>query len=214
MSEDLTPSVLAILRTMHPHYEKWFYTRELATLAKVSPWSVSRQFSKLVKDGIVKEKHEGMEKYYRLNVSDPKTCALCQFFESERREALYKGNRRLSWALEEFSKRVLDFLPQTQCLVLYGSAARGEITKTSDVDILALVPNLPQTQFNELMKDVDKLAREVVATYPVNLAPITMAVQDFENALREKKRIAEDILRDGTILVGEDRYLRLLSKVI
>jgi predicted nucleotidyltransferase len=214
MSEELTAKVITILRAMHPDFEKWFYTRELASLAKVSTWVVSREFSRLVKKGVIREKREGQQKYYALNIANPKTRALCQLFESERREELYKSNRRLSWALEEFSKRVFDFMPQVQCLVLFGSAARGEMTKTSDVDILVVVPNLPQESFNELMRHVDRLAREIAAVYPLSLAPITMTVKDFEAALREKRRIAQDVLRDGLIFFGEDRYLMLLSRVI
>jgi len=214
MSEGLTPKVISILRVMHPQFQRWFYTRELSKLADVSTWVVSREFSGLVKQKMIKERQEGREKYYALDLSNSKTRALCQLFESERRETLFKDNRRLAWALEEISKRVLDFLPQVQCLVLFGSAARGEMTKTSDVDILTLVPNLTQESFDQLMKDVDKLARDVTAIYPVNLAPMTMTLRDFEVALREKKRIAKDVLRDGIILLGEDRYFRLLSKVI
>jgi len=213
MSE-FTPKVMRILRVMHPNFQKWFYTRELAALAKVSTWTVSREFSRFVKKGVIKQKQEGRQLYYALNIANPKTRALCQLFESERREALYKGNRRLSWALEEFSRRVFDFLPQIQSLVLFGSVARGEMTETSDVDILVIVPNLVQESFNQMMRDVDKLAEEVDATYPLNLAPITMTVKDFEAAVREKKRIAQDVLRDGLILFGEDRYLILLSRLI
>jgi len=214
MSEMLTPKVISILRVMHPQFHRWFYTRELSRLAGVSTWVVSREFSRLVRQRIVKQRQEGREKYYALDLSNPKTRALCQLFESERREALFEDDRRLAWALEEFSKRVLDFLSQVQSLVLFGSAARGEMTKTSDVDVLAVVPNLTEELFDQLMKNVDKLARDVTATYPVNLAPITMTLKDFEAAVREKKRIAQDIMRDGIILLGEDRYLRLLSKVI
>jgi len=214
MSEPLTPKVMTILRAMHPNFEKWFYTRELAALAQVSTWVVSREFSRLVERGVTRQKQEGRERYYALNIANPKTRALCQLFESERREALYRRNRRLSWAMEEFSKRIFDFLPQVQSLVLFGSAARGEMTKTSDVDILVIVPNLTQQSFDQLTNDVDKLARDVTATYPLALAPITMSVKDFENAAREKKRILQDVLRDGLILFGEDRYLMLLSKVI
>jgi len=213
MSE-FTPKVMRILRVMHLNFQKWFYTRELAALAKVSTWTVSREFSRFVKKGVIKQKQEGRQLYYALNIANPKTRALCQLFESERREALYKGNRRLSWALEEFSRRVFDFLPQIQSLVLFGSVARGEMTETSDVDILVIVPNLVQESFNQMMRDVDKLAEEVDATYPLNLAPITMTVKDFEAAVREKKRIAQDVLRDGLILFGEDRYLILLSRLI
>jgi predicted nucleotidyltransferase len=214
MSETLTAKVISILRVMHPHFGSWFYTRELAKLAKVSTWVVSREFSKLVKEGIIKQKAEGREKYYTLDISSPKTRALSQLFESERRERLYNSNRRLSWALEELAKRFLDILPDVQCLILFGSAARGEMTKTSDVDLLAIVPSLPQDAFNKLMKKVDGTTREVAGIYPLNLSTITMTMRDFESALREKKRIAEDVIRDGVVVFGEDRYMRLLAKVI
>jgi predicted nucleotidyltransferase len=214
MSEELTAKVITILRVMHPNFLKWYYTRELASLAKVSTWVVSREFSRLVRKGLIKQKQEGQQRYYALNIANPKTRALCQLFESERREALYKSNRRLSWALEELSKRIFDFLPQVQSLVMFGSAARGEMTKTSDVDVLVIVPNLTQEPFNELMRDVDRQAREVADTYPMNLAPITITMKDFEAAVREKKRIAQDVLRDGLMIFGDDRYLVLLSRVI
>jgi predicted nucleotidyltransferase len=214
MSQELTPSVIAILRAMHPQYEKWFYTRELAKLAEVSTWAVSREFSKLVKRGIIKEKREGRERYYRLDISKPQTRALCTLFETERRERLYKGNRRLAWSLEELAKRTFDSLPQVQCLVLFGSAARGEMAKASDVDILVVVPTLEQEAFNKLMKSVDSLAGEVRGTYGLPLSPLTMRMRDWEAAVREKKRIARDVLREGIVLFGEDRYYRLLARVI
>ncbi len=214
MAENLTPKVITILRAMHPRYSKWFYTRELARLAHVSVSVVSTEFSGLAKHGIIKQRQQGREKYYALDISNPKTRALCELFESERREELYKNHKRLSWVLEELSRRIIDFLPQVQSLVLFGSAARGDMTETSDVDILVLVPNLPQESFNQLMRDIDKTAMLIAATHPVRLAPITMTTKDFENALREKRRIAEDALRDGIVLLGGDRYLRLLSKVI
>lgn len=212
MSEALTPSVISILKAIHPNFVKRFYTRELAKLAGVSTWVVSRQFSRLVKEGIVKQEQEGREKYYSLNLSSPKTRALCQLFESERREKLYKSNRRLSWALEEFSKRVFDFLPQVQSVILFGSATREQLTKTSDVDLLVLVPTVEQETFNELIKSVDRLSSDVRAAYGFQLSAVTMTVKDFEAAFREKKRIAEDVLRDGIVLFGEERFYQLLAR--
>jgi predicted nucleotidyltransferase len=214
MSEVLTPKVLAVLKAMHDDLQRWYYTRELARLSKTSKTTISDEFPKLVKQAILNQRAEGREVFYKLNLANPITRKLCELFETEKREEFYKENKRLSWALQDFSKRIFDFLPQVQSIVLFGSASRGEMTKTSDVDILVIVPNLPQESFNQLMKDVDKLAGDVAATYPLNLAPIAMTGKDFETAVREKKRMAQDVLRDGLILFGEDRYLMLLSRVI
>jgi len=214
MSEVLTPKVLAVLKAMHDDLQRWYYTRELARLSKTGKTTISDEFPKLVKQAILNQRAEGREVFYKLNLANSITRKLCELFETEKREEFYKENKRLSWALQDFSKRIFDFLPQVQSIVLFGSASRGDMTKTSDVDILVIVPNLPQESFNQLMKDVDKLAGDVAATYPLNLAPIAMTTKDFETAVREKKRMAQDVLRDGLILFGEDRYLMLLSRVI
>lgn len=215
MSESLTPRSLLLLKTIHSKGpEKWVYTRELAQLAKVSTSTASTECRKLAKQGILATKAEGREKSYRANLSNPPSRKLTELFETERREEFYKRNRRLAWALQDFTKRVFDFLPQVQSVVLFGSAARGQLAKTSDVDALVVVPTMEQEAFNALMKSVNELATQVRARYGFLISAVTMTTKDFEAALREKKRIANDVVRDGIVLFGEDRYYQLLAKVV
>ena len=112
MSELLTPKIILILKTMSKDLGKWYYTRELAKLSRVGVGTVSSEFSKLVKEGLVKQKTEGQEKYYKLNLTNPRTRKLCELFEVDKGEKLYKENRRLAWVLEDFTKRVSDFAPE------------------------------------------------------------------------------------------------------
>lgn len=214
MSELLTPRVISILRSMYSNVEKWYYTRELAKLAKVSSWSVSRQFSKLVREGMVKERLEGREKFYSLNLSNVRSRKICEFFEAEKREDFLKKNRRFAWVLEDFTKKAADFIPETQSVVLFGSVARGEATSRSDVDILVLVPNYEEERFKKVMSSVDQLASEVSGRHPARLVPVVMMMRDYEQGLKDKKRFATDILKDRIILFGEERYYYLLSKVV
>ena len=210
----LTPKVISILRAMHSNVEKWYYTRELAKLAKVSSWSVSRQFSKLVKEGMVLVRLEGREKFYSLDLSDAKTRKICELFEIEKRGRFLKRNRRLAWVLEDFTKKASDFIPEIQSIVLFGSGARGQATSRSDIDVLVLVSNYQEERFKKLMDSVDRLASEVSGRHPAKLVPILMMTKDFEQGLRDKKRFAVDVLRDGIVLFGEERYYHLLSKVM
>jgi predicted nucleotidyltransferase len=194
--------------------EKWVYTRELAQLAKVSTSTASTECRKLAKQGILAKKAEGREKSYRVSLSNPGARKLAELFETERREEFYRKSRRLAWALQDFTRRVFDFLPQVQSVVLFGSAARGQLAKASDVDVLAIVPTMEQEAFNALMKSVDELVAEVRARYGFPISAVTMTMKDFEASLREKKRIANDVLRDGIVLFGEERYYQLLAKVV
>jgi predicted nucleotidyltransferase/predicted transcriptional regulator len=200
---------------MHEHgLDKWVYTRELARLANVSTSTASTECRKLAKQGILRHKAEGREKSYKVNLSNPTARKLYELFETERREEFYTKNRRLAWALQDFAKCVFDSLPQIQFVVLFGSAARAELTKTSDVDILAVVPTMEQGEFNKLMKAIDSVAAEIRATYGSPLSVVTMTMKDWEAAIRDRKRIAQDVMREGIVLFGDERYYNLLSKVI
>lgn len=214
MSESLTPKVLVVLKAMHNDLEKWHYTRELAELSKAGRSTISDEFPRLAKLGIVNHRREGREVYYRFNLTNPKTRKLCELFETERREEFYKKSGRLAWSLQDFAKRVFDFLPQIQSVILFGSAARGQFTETSDVDLLVVVPTMEQEAFNTLMKSIDALAADVRGRYGFPISAVTMTMKDFESALREKKRIAQDVLREGIVLFGEERYYQLLARVI
>ncbi len=215
MSERLTSRSLLLVKTIHGQgVNKWVYTRELAKLAKVSTSTASTECRKLAKQRILLLKAEGREKSYRINLSNPAARKLYELFEIERRETFYSKNRRLAWALQDFTKRVFDSLPQVQSVVLFGSAARGGFTKASDVDILAVVPTLEQEAFNRLMKSVDSLAAQSRGTYGFPISAVTMTMKDWEAAIRENKRIAQDVMREGFVLFGEDRYYQLLARVI
>jgi len=214
MSELLTPKVILILRTMSKDLSRWYYTRELAKLSRVGVGTVSSEFNKLAKEGLVEQKTEGQEKYYKLNLTSPRTRKLCELFEIDKREKLYKEKRRLAWVLEDFTKRVSDFAPEVQSVILFGSVARGQATPRSDIDILVIAPNSGEERFNELMNAVDRLAAEVSGRHPAKLVPIVMMTKDFEKSIKDKKRFAADILKDGIVLFGQERYYHMLSGVI
>ena len=214
MSELLTPKVILILKTMSKDLSRWYYTRELARLSRVGVGTVSSEFNKLAKEGLVEQKSEGQEKYYKLNLTSPRTRKLCELFEIDKSEKLYKEKRRLAWVLEDFTKRVSDFAPEIQSIILFGSVARGEATPRSDIDILVITPNSEEERFNELMNAVDRLAAEVSGRYPAKLVLIVMMTKDFEKNVKDKKRFAADVLKDGIVLFGQERYYHMLSRVI
>jgi len=213
MSELLTPKVILILKTMSKDLGKWYYTRELAKVSKVSLGIVSSEFRELAKEGLVLQKTEGQEKYYKLNLANSRTRKLCELFEIDRREGFYKENRRLAWVLEDFTERVSDFAPEVQSVILFGSAARGQVTARSDIDVLVLAPNSEEKEFKSLMDSVDRLANEVSGRYPLRLVPVVVMIKDFEQSIRDRKRFAADVLKDGIVLFGQERYYYLLSKV-
>ena len=58
------------------------------------------------------------------------------------------------------------------------------------------------------------MAREISGRHPARLAPVVMMMKDFEKSIKDKKRFAVDVLKDGVVLFGQERYYLLLSRVI
>ena len=120
MSQVLTPKVKSILRTMHLSTGKCHYTRKLAKLAEVSMWVVSKESSKLERHGMVQQRSRGREKFFKLNLANPRTRKLCELFETEKREKFYNANSArmpvpelgFQWAavLVLFSRSYLDHI--------------------------------------------------------------------------------------------------------
>jgi len=214
MSETLTPSTIAALKAMQKDLTRWYYTRELSRIAKVGRTTVSRQFVKIAKKGIVLQKQEGQEKFYKLDLRNETARKLTEVFETERREQLFMRNRVLAYALQDLVRVIFGSAPEVQAVVLFGSAARGTATQQSDVDLLVLVPNQPQNEFNKTTREVEELVRSVAGRHPVRLAPIVMTLHDFEQSLKDRKRFGTEVLRDGLVVFGEERYYLLLSKVL
>ena len=65
-----------------------------------------------------------------------------------------------------------------------------------------------------MMNSIDRLADEVSGRHPAKLAPVVMIAKDFKKNIKDKKRIAADILKDCIVLFGQERYYHLLSRVI
>ncbi|MDE2311664.1 MAG: nucleotidyltransferase domain-containing protein [Patescibacteria group bacterium] len=62
--------------------------------------------------------------------------------------------------------RILERLPQAELVILYGSAARGELTADSDIDVMVF---LPKKQLQQIGADFGQLADEVWGRTPVDL---------------------------------------------
>lgn len=93
--------------------------------------------------------------------------------------------------MDDFARRAVDFTLEIQSVILFGSAARGQATSRSDVDVLVLVPNYDGDGFKKLMNSVDQLASEVSGRHPARIVPVVMTMKDFEQGLKEKKRFME-----------------------
>jgi len=79
---------------------------------------------------------------------------------------------------------------------LFGSYARGEADEDSDVDVLVLIDGLTDMEIGTAAGE----AAEVILASKLQLAPLPMSTQRFEELRRRERLLAHDIDVEGISL--------------
>jgi len=169
-----------------------FYLREMASLAEVPVRAVQREVERLKKIGLIEEDIRGNRHYYSVNEASPifpelksifmKTVGLGDTLQNYLREA--KGEIDLAF--------------------IYGSYARGDEGKESDID-LVVIGNIGAKQISSMLaRAKSDLGREINA---FNLTP-----KEFRERASHGDHFVSSLLQEPKIfLAGSENELLALA---
>ncbi len=153
-------STYRVLQEFFDFPRKKFHIRELSRRVNLAQISVITHLKTLVKEGLIIKEEEGLYPSYRANR------------ENQELKLLKKQNM----AMRIHKSKLLEFIEEKtrpDCIVLFGSAARGEDTEESDVDLFiqAGETNLDLEKYEKLIKrkitlffepEIKKLSKELL----------------------------------------------------
>jgi len=88
---------------------------------------------------------------------------------------------------EHFGKRVRN-------VWLYGSAARGDWTTESDIDVLVLLYHEEEGDIEWLVETAYRMG---LSEHGLLLQPVLLTTKEFDHLATRERRFARDVLRDG-----------------
>jgi predicted nucleotidyltransferase len=126
------------------------------------------------------------------------------------RSGILEGYRKAAETLKASLERTLG--ERLVSVVLFGSVARGDVTDSSDVDLLIVVKELPGSRFermevfDEAEKQCGNELKPICERYgiTVSFSPI---IKDVEQAARISP-LYLDIVEDGVILFDRDDFMK------
>lgn len=141
-----------------------------------------RRIKQLEKEGIVFKK----EGNYRLDLKNPETVEILYFVSrKEKLEFITSFKNDLFKQLDkQFNER-----KDIEFAIIFGSYARREETKTSDLDIFIV------SSKREVNKNFE-------AMYNVKSSVIIATKEEFIKMLKDRKKIARDLFTEGITLKG------------
>jgi len=176
-----------------------FTIGELATLIDGNQATVSKAVKLLSAVGILKTQKVGRKQYVGIN-----------------RDRLNKPDPVFSIPQSEFHKPIRTFLDQLEDevdqlvgVVLFGSVARGEADRASDIDLLIIV----EEDKTSARRAVQSIVRELQETkFDGNRYTFQPLVESIESARRIGERLREQF-DDGITLVGSDELTEVRKEV-
>ncbi|MGB9005111.1 MAG: nucleotidyltransferase domain-containing protein [Candidatus Aminicenantales bacterium] len=184
----------AILSLLFSRSDEAFYLRQIVRVCGFGLGPVQRELKLLAESGIIRRSVRGRQVYYQANPGSP--------IFPELKSLITKTvgiGETLRNALAAFSGRILIAL-------IYGSIARGEESRRSDIDLLIIGDVAFSEVVTNLQAAQQALGREINPTvYPAN---------EFRSKLRENHHFLTSVLKGPKIyLIGDENELgRLAAK--
>jgi len=170
------------------------YLREIASIIGADPGNLSKELSKLEKEGIFLGHERGNQKYFSLNKKYP--------LFKELKSIIFK-TVGIKGTLEELLKNIKGI----KCAFLYGSYANSKENTSSDIDLMLIIDKniFSETPFLEKIHELSRrFSREInYSYYPLN---------EWQNKIKEKDSFILNIIKQPKImLIGSKYELRRFS---
>jgi len=173
------------------------HVREIARRTDLGIPSVKNQLNKLLKENIVSKKFEGRNLKFFLNMKN--SYIISYLYQIE-----YLRLKKLPRTVKDV---IFDFLSTLEkkpvMTLIFGSFAKGNYTKTSDLDTLLVLNEIDK-------KELESKSKLVSGRYSLNLEPIYISWKEFRGKFfDEKDSFIKEIKTNKIIISGIEHWVML-----
>ncbi len=190
---------------------KYFYknrmghVRQIKRSVKISEHTLLKYLSKLEAIKVINHKAVGNLKIYSIDLENDLSKLLFSIFDFERLEGT-EYNRKMG--IKDFLE-ALKVIKIPYFVMLFGSTAKDNYTKESDVDMLIVY----DVYNKELLDEVNKIKRRIVAERGVRINFILIKIEEFLKEKSNKINYAlQDALITGYPIFGNQTYYEVIEK--
>jgi predicted nucleotidyltransferase len=117
---------------------------------------------------------------------------------------------QVSEAVKEFSKKVIEELGgKVDSIILYGSLARGEAEKQSDIDVLIV-----SRDTRVIERKVSDISYENDLKHETFTTLVFLSPDEIEQEIRLGSYFINDILTEGVVLYDNGTFKRIREKTL
>jgi predicted nucleotidyltransferase len=168
--------------------DKSFYTNEIMRWASIGRGTVSRELDRLVAAGLLTVTKEGNQNHYQANASSPVFKELTSIVRKT--FGVADGIRE---ALEPLAENI-------ELAFIYGSMAKGDDTKSSDIDLMLIGKELSYGDVVEVLLPMEESLQRAIN-------PTIYEKQDFVAKLKEGNSFVSRVMEQSKIIIRGDEVV-------
>jgi predicted nucleotidyltransferase len=178
MIPTFTKNQALILEIFFNHPEDAYYLRQISRFLGKEPGVFQRDINNLVKNGILESFYQGNNRFFKIN----------------KNYSLYKDLKSIFFktiGAQGELERILKNIKGIKSAFIYGSFAKGEEQKQSDIDLCiigSINENLLIRKLTQLEKKIDR-----------EINYILIAEREYKNKLKNKDSFLENINKQDKI---------------
>lgn len=183
------------------------HLREAVRLSGVSRNNVDNSMRLFVKEDVFKRREISNMVFFKPNLENEELLKIFELLELEKRKDFYSKNKKIARLLQKYSDMIVGLSDKKiQIVVLFGSVARGDWTKDSDVDILAVVSG----KENEVTAVLNKA--KIDAGPLLEISPISTTTEKFVDGFRKRTEFFDELWKDRVVLYNEFLFWQLIRE--
>jgi len=203
-------TLLKIIRLMRKNIVLGLTISEISRRLDIGYRPAYNHISEMEKEGIINVLKIGNAKQCKLNLENTKTRHLLQELDIIRKEELYNKNQKFKTILESIiSKLTEKYLSEILSIVLFGSYAKGNANKQSDIDLMFIVDDLKDKNLRE---SIERECASIHYSHNIKISPLITNIEEFKKMLKEKElNVGKEIREFGISLYGHEIFWRIIE---
>ncbi len=183
------------------------HLREIARLSKVSLNNVDNSLRLFVKDDMFKRREVSNMVFFKPNLENEALLKIFEYLELEKKKEFYGKNKKIARLLQKYAQDIVELSSKKiQLVILFGSVARGEWVKGSDIDILAVV----SSKDNDVTAALNKAKIDVSPL--LEIRPISTTTEKFVEGFRKRTEFYNELWKDRVVLYNEFLFWQLIKE--
>ena len=186
---------------------KEIHLREIVRLSGVSLTNVDNSLRLFVNENMFTRLEISNMVFFKPNLENETLLKIFEYLELEKKKEFYNKNKKIVRLLQKYTEEVVNLSnKQIQLVILFGSVARGEWTKNSDIDILVVVSK----KDNEVISVLNKAHSDVSSL--LEISPVSTTIEKFIEGFRKKTEFYDELWKDHVVLYNEFLFWKLVKE--